>query len=396
MVVAEQFTRRGEVPEDDAAVPGTDGPSGVLTGETDTQRGRGVLLHGPGAHRIEFEVGVVDDDVHPGEVAECEELRIAVRGLRRAASAEQDDLADVALPQRLQSVVGDVGARQFVDVHGEDPRDIEGDVAVADDDGAFAGQIEGAVGVVGVAVVPGDELGGGVAAGQVLARDPESAVGRRTGRIDHGVVMLEQFGVSDVASDLGGEVQGELLAPERPFERFRDRLGPRMIGGDTGAHETEGSREPVEHLDLDVGPFEQFLGGVAGRGAGADDGDPQRSAIARRRRNRHEGLPPLRRRVVLVPGRVDLGEPLLGGIELVVGQDRLDRARVGAGAAVDAGLRIDVQHLGGGELGLVRRGVDAVHGADRDAARVVAAGLGDHIGHGKSPRQPGGASAIFM
>ncbi len=39
------------------------------------------------------------------------------------------------------------------------------------------GEVELVVGEVGVGVVPGDELGGGVRAGQVLTGDPELAVG---------------------------------------------------------------------------------------------------------------------------------------------------------------------------------------------------------------------------
>ena len=50
-------------------------------------------------------------------------------------------------------------------------------------------QVELELAVVRVAVVPGDELGGGPASGQVLARDPERLVGLGAGRVDHGVVV---------------------------------------------------------------------------------------------------------------------------------------------------------------------------------------------------------------
>ena len=64
----------------------------------------------------------------------------------------------------------------------EHPGDVGGDVAVADHDDALAAEVELAVGEVGMAVVPGDELGRGVRAGQVLAGDAELAVGRRRRR----------------------------------------------------------------------------------------------------------------------------------------------------------------------------------------------------------------------
>src|SRR5262245_2413292 len=74
--------------------------------------------------------------------------------------------------------------------------------------------------------------------------------------------------------------------------------------------------------------------------------------------------------------------PLLGNVALVV--DRLGRALGGAGVAVDAAVRVDVQH----RLALV----EAAHRADGDAAGVLAADarLGDDEGHGGSPRGAAG------
>ena len=62
---------------------------------------------------------------------------------------------------------------------------------------------------------------------------------------------------------------------------------------------------------------------------------------------------------------------------------------VHAQAAVDAGVRIDVELIEGAELLFVLGGVDAVDGADLDAGGVLGsdAGFGDHVGHGV--RAPG-------
>ena len=65
----------------------------------------------------------------------------------------------------------------------------------------FDGQVEVVVGEVGVGVVPVDELGGRVRAGQVLARDPELAVGRRAVGGDDRVVALLELGDGDVGAD---------------------------------------------------------------------------------------------------------------------------------------------------------------------------------------------------
>src|SRR4029079_11223981 len=84
----------------------------------------------------------------------------------------------------------------------EDADDVGGDVAVADHDGAPDGEVEGAVAEVGVAVVPGDELGGGMAPRQVLPRDPEVLVRLGAGRVHDGRVELGELGVLDVDADL--------------------------------------------------------------------------------------------------------------------------------------------------------------------------------------------------
>src|SRR3990172_3646921 len=87
-----------------------------------------------------------------------------------------------------------------------------------------------------------------------------------------------------------------------------------------------------------------------------------------------------------VPGDVPL--PLLRHVVLEVdrvhGTDRL------AGGAVDAGVGVDVVLL------VLFRGVDAVDGADVDAAGVLGAdaGFGDDVGHRRA--RPWGASAILV
>src|SRR5437879_2981433 len=83
---------------------------------------------------------------------------------------------------------------------------------------------------------------------------------------------------------------------------------------------------------------------------------------------------------------VDLDElcPLRG--HLVLREDRVHRAGVHAGAAVDALVRIDEVHVG------VVVGVDAVDGADLHAGGVLHpdAGLGDDVCHSKAILGPSG------
>ena len=156
--------------------------------------------------------------IDPGKILEAQQLGRCERGLRWPTASDDHDLAHLALRELLERVLGDVGAREGVGARHEHARDVEGDVSVAEDDGALMRQVECAAGVVGVAVVPGHELGGGVAAWQVLAVDSERPVAHRADRIDHGVVSLLQLLEHHIGADLDVEEQPEVLAPHRTSE----------------------------------------------------------------------------------------------------------------------------------------------------------------------------------
>ncbi len=82
-----------------------------------------------------------------------------------------------------------VGRCQRLGIPGQDPGDIDRNVPEADD-GRFAlGEIETAVDVVRMAVVPADEIGGSVTPRQLLTGNAELAISLRTRRNDHRVDM---------------------------------------------------------------------------------------------------------------------------------------------------------------------------------------------------------------
>ena len=150
---------------------------------------------------VQLEVRRVDDHVRLLQLAELQQLRIREGRLRRPAAAEDHDLLDGVGGQQVDRVVGGVGLAQLVGAQREHPRAVDRDVAVADDDDPLAvAEVELAVGVVGMAVVPAHEGGGRLGSRQVLAGDAELPVGRRADRVDHRVVALEQVGAMQVAA----------------------------------------------------------------------------------------------------------------------------------------------------------------------------------------------------
>ncbi len=153
-----------------------------------------------------------------------------------------------------------------------------GDVAVADDDRALAAEVELLLGVVGVGVVPADEGRGGVAAGQVLARDAEPAVGLAAeGEDDRVVEALEVLDL-DVVSDLDVAEKAEAVACRGLLVDPDHRLDLGVVRGDAAPDQAERGGEAVEevHLGVRLGVLEDVLGGVEAGGAGADDRHAER------------------------------------------------------------------------------------------------------------------------
>ena len=196
---------------------------------------RALLLEPLSGNRVELHLVASDDDVDPVEAAEVAQLGAGEGRLRRAAAAEHDDLLDLALAQRLERVVGDVGALELGDRQREDAGDVGGDVAVADDHRAPARQVELEVAVVGVAVVPGHELGGGPAPGQLLAGDAERLVGLRAGRVDDGGVVAHELGVREVDADVDVAEEAHAARERLPVEGVLQALDLLVVGGNAAA-----------------------------------------------------------------------------------------------------------------------------------------------------------------
>ena len=165
-------------------------------------------------HRVELDVGGVDPDVDAVEVAQLAQLGARERRLRGTAPAEHDDLLDRgsrAAPRARgrRRRCARARAALSVSMRVTSAATLPLPITTA----PRRREVELEVAVVRVAVVPGDELGGGPAAGQVLAGDPERLVGLRAGGVDHRRVVAHQLGVRDVDADL--DVAEEAAAAPR-------------------------------------------------------------------------------------------------------------------------------------------------------------------------------------
>ena len=131
-----------------------------------------------------------------------------------------------------------------------------------------------------MAVVPGDELGRGPGAGQILAGDPELAVGLRADGVDDRVVEARELGVLDVFADLDVAEEAEARLGRGALERARDGLDVRVIGSDAEPHEPPRRRQPLDHVDLDLEVAREQRGGSIEPGRpGADYRDAEENPL---------------------------------------------------------------------------------------------------------------------
>ena len=142
-------------------------------------------------------------------------------------------------------------------------------------------EIDLEAGVIGVAVVPADELGRRVRAVQLFAGNAERAVHRRARGVDDRVVVLEQVLVRDVLAERHVAEVAKARMGGRPLIHARDRLDLRMVRRDARAHEAPRRGQALDHVHLDarLGVLQQVPGRVEAGRARADHGDADRGGV---------------------------------------------------------------------------------------------------------------------
>jgi hypothetical protein len=86
-------------------------------------------------------------------------------------------------------------------------------------------------------VVPAHEIDGGDTARQLLTGNVQSAIGLRPDGVDHGVVVLGEFGGHDMFADNHVAEEAEAGIFCGFFEGLADRFDLGVIGRDAGAHQ---------------------------------------------------------------------------------------------------------------------------------------------------------------
>ena len=139
---------------------------------------------------------------------------------------------------------------------------------------------------VGVAAVPVHEVGGGVAAGQVLAGDAEPPVAHGPGGVDHRVVGGHQLVAGDVLAEVDPAQEADVRAFQHLAQVLRDGLYRLVVRRHAVADQAVRGGQPVDHVysypdgqRQRRGLLDQRLGGVQPGRSRADHGDVKHDSL---------------------------------------------------------------------------------------------------------------------
>ncbi len=183
------------------------------------------------------------------EVGELAEFLWRHRDLVGATSPADEDAPHARGRQRIERMVDDVRSGELLGGLGEDARDVERDIAIADHRYRCAVEGRGEVGMVGVAIVPADERGRSDHAGEVCAGNAERAIGGCAGRDHHRVVEAAQLLDRDILADRDMAEETHRGFGRDAFVAARDRLDRLVIGRHARTDQTKGHGLLVDQVD---------------------------------------------------------------------------------------------------------------------------------------------------
>ena len=230
--------------------------------------------------RVQRDLVGVHDHVDVVALGHLAQFLRGERRLRGTAPAQHHHLTNVPLRQGRDRMARHVGARELLRRQHQHARDVHGHVAVAHHHRAEATEVVRAGAVERAGVVPGHELRARVAAGQVLVRNPQAAIRRRTHCVDDRMEVLHEVRLVDVAPHLHVAPEAEAVIRGGALVHAGDRLDLLVVGRHPRPHQAERRGHPVEHVHLHVHVVlrQQVLRRVEARWTRPDDRHPQRRA----------------------------------------------------------------------------------------------------------------------
>ena len=137
----------------------------------------------------------------------------------------------------------------------QDARDIEGDIAIADDDRRLDIEIGHRLAEFRMAVIPVDKNLRAEDTGLVLSGDAETAVLRRACGDHHHVIQFAQLVERDIRGQADIADEADIVILHHLVIGAGDGLGGLVVRGDPGADQPVGRRQFIENIYDTVGVF---------------------------------------------------------------------------------------------------------------------------------------------
>ena len=235
-----------------AAASSGGNPGGPLLDDLDIARHRLVGANHLIARCIEGKVRGIDDDVGIEQFAELTQFLRREGRLSRTPTSEEVNIGDRRRPECVEHMLRHVRLIELANSLGEHPCHVDCDIAHADH-GNGGGRrdeplIRGAIGIR-VPAVPGDEVGRGDAAVEVLPLDLESAVTRRAIREDHCIEVLVELSERDVHPHLEVADESDPGLVENLVEGVANRSDAQVVRGHPISDEPERHGQAVDDVD---------------------------------------------------------------------------------------------------------------------------------------------------
>jgi hypothetical protein len=201
------------------------------------------------ALRIDRQFGGVDQRGAIHDLSQFTQLLCGELGLGRSSPPNNVNLLHPAFGQSIEGMFGNVRGAKLSHWLGEDAAHVRSHIALSNDRHRFLTEVECSIAVIWVTIEPSDELGRGVAAKEVLARDAHSAVGLRSASKYYCVVSGPEFGDGNVTTDTHVAQEIESRGASNTLV-YQDRfLELRMVRGDAATNQTERCRQALDHVD---------------------------------------------------------------------------------------------------------------------------------------------------
>ena len=183
--------------------------------------------------------------------------------------------------QPFVHILGNFGDEQIIGVLREHTRNIQRHVAVTKHRDFLRVQRPGAR-VIGVTVIPRDEIGGTIGTIQVDALNGQGRVMNSAGREDNGVVVLAQIGKVQILTVFDIAEESNITAVKHLVQGGNNALNTRVIGRHTVTNQPEGSGVTIKNVDRNLNGsrayflrFGDEVSGVNASGACANNSDAQ-------------------------------------------------------------------------------------------------------------------------